>query len=59
MAPRKSTTGETTICKACPVKSYEKKVNIDETTTTTYNNGHQRHYIYCIYNVHIDCLWPV
>ena len=47
MAKRKNTKGQTTIYKACSVKSYEKKINIDE--TTTYNNDLQRHYIYCIY----------
>ena len=58
MAKGKSTKGQTTIYKACSVKSYEKKVNIDE-TTTIYNNIQQRSptTLQILY-IH-DCLLPM
>jgi hypothetical protein len=62
MAKGKSTKGQTTIYKACSVKSNEKKVNIDETTTTTYNNIQQRSptTLQILYmHVYVDCLWPM
>jgi hypothetical protein len=58
MAKGKSIKGQTTIYKASSVKSYEKKVNIDE-TTTTYNNIQQRSptTLQILYiHVHVDCL---